>query len=162
MFVLGGLEDHIAMLPYGTQLRECRRMLRSELNKSKLENYNRIQESATARLVLALLSTPERFYDRIEWYTASFVLKMVYGYETQEEDDPMIYAAHHGLAMANKASEPGYLIELIPWCASLFIDPSIGIGTETRLYSTLRPQLVPVCRIPQNGIQIEKRPHQNA
>ena len=68
MWELAGLEYHVSVLPYGNQLRECRRLLRSELNRAKLEDYYRIQESATAQLVLALLNTPERFYARIEWY----------------------------------------------------------------------------------------------
>ena len=67
MYALAGLQDHVTMLPYGSQLRGCRRMLRSELNQTKLGNYHKLQESATVRLVLALVNSPERFYDRIEW-----------------------------------------------------------------------------------------------
>ena len=40
---------------------------------------------------------------------------MAYGYETEEENDPLIFAGHNCLAYANETTQPGYLIELIPW-----------------------------------------------
>jgi len=44
------------------------------------------------------------------------MLKVVYGYETVEEHDPMIGLAQQGIACLEEATSPGHLIELIPWC----------------------------------------------
>jgi len=40
---------------------------------------------------------------------------MVYGYDTLEDDDPFIFAAHKVLVNGGRATEPGYLVELLPW-----------------------------------------------
>jgi len=74
MFTLGGLENHVSMLPYGSQLKECRRMLRSELNPIKMKEYFSIQEATTKRLLKALNASPDKFYNTVEW-CVSILLK---------------------------------------------------------------------------------------
>jgi len=44
-------------------------------------------------------------------------MKTVYGYDTLDDDDPLIATANDVLAKAIEVTEPGYLIELLPWCA---------------------------------------------
>jgi len=67
MLELGGLENHVTQLPYGDQLRDCRKILRSEVNHVNTKSFNKIQEAATLRLLRSLLESPEEFYDHIEW-----------------------------------------------------------------------------------------------
>ena len=45
------------------------------------------------------------------------VLKIAYGYDTLENDDPFINLAHKALVANDGATKPGQLIEVIPWCA---------------------------------------------
>jgi len=73
MLHLGGMANHVSMLPYGSQLKQCRRLLRSEINPRKIENYHPLQESMTRRFLSALSRRPEQFYDRVEWYDVFFV-----------------------------------------------------------------------------------------
>ena len=67
MLRLGGYENHVALLPYGPQLHECRKMLRSEINQGTIQNYYAIQEATTLRFLRSLLKSPKQFYERIEW-----------------------------------------------------------------------------------------------
>jgi len=67
MFALGGLQDHVSELQYGSQLRECRRMLRSEINPVRVKSHNGLQEAMSRRFLRSLLASPEQFYDLIEW-----------------------------------------------------------------------------------------------
>jgi len=67
MLHLAGWEDHVAFLPYGSQLRDCRRMLRSEINPLKMKNYYSMQETTARRFLRFLVTSPEQFYDRVEW-----------------------------------------------------------------------------------------------
>lgn len=67
MLHLGGLENHVALLPYGSQLQECRKMLRSEIDQGNIQKYHAVQEATTIRLLQSLLKSPEQFYERAEW-----------------------------------------------------------------------------------------------
>jgi len=48
-------------------------------------------------------------------YAGSVILKVVYGYDTLEVNDPMIALAHEGISYVESGTKSGYLIELIPW-----------------------------------------------
>lgn len=134
MFELAGWQDHVSLLPYGSQLRSCRRMIRSEINNTKMQEFYPHQERTTRRLLRTLVNEPEEFFHRAEWcvssscvklyliltcssrYPGSVVLKIAYGYDTLENDDPFINLAHKALVANDGATKPGQLIEVIPWC----------------------------------------------
>ena len=71
MFALGGLQDHVSELQYGSQLRECRRMLRSEINPVRVKSHHGLQEAMSRRFLRSLLASPEQFYDLIEWWISA-------------------------------------------------------------------------------------------
>ena len=68
MLHLGGFENHVAFLPYGGKLQECRRMIRSEINPVNTPNHYAIHEATVRRFLRTLAKSPEQFYERIEWY----------------------------------------------------------------------------------------------
>ena len=43
---------------------------------------------------------------------------VVYGYDTLEENDPMIAVVQKGIACLEDATKPGCLVKLFPWCTS--------------------------------------------
>jgi len=53
--------------------------------------------------------------------TGSTVLKTVYGYDTLEDDDPMMEISNNFLPYAREATKPGFLIELLPWSEFVFV-----------------------------------------
>ena len=67
MLHLAGWTDNVAFIPYGSQLKECKRMLRSELSSDKISAYFPEEEAVTHRFVQALEKSPEQFYERAEW-----------------------------------------------------------------------------------------------
>ena len=67
MLHLGGLEHHVALLPYGPQLKECRRMLRADINQGSIQQYYPLQEATTLRFLRSLAKSPTKFYELIEW-----------------------------------------------------------------------------------------------
>jgi len=163
MFALGGLQDHISELQYGSQLRECRRMFRSDINPAKVKSYHGLQEAMARRFLRSLLVSPEQFYDRIEWYVStcshfrvldqqdhryagSIVLKIVYGYDTLDNNDPMIEKAHQFNTDVDVVTQPGYLIEVLPWRMSLNSSPEYNDSLLT-FYSSLSAGLVSIHRI---------------
>lgn len=63
----------------------------------------------------ATISSHEQLAE-IYRYAGSIILKIVYGYDTLEENDPMIAVVQEGIACLEEATKPGYLIDLFPWC----------------------------------------------
>jgi len=53
------------------------------------------------------------YYSR---YSASIILKVVYGYETLGKDDPMLGIMEDFFDDLATATKPGYLIEVFHWC----------------------------------------------
>ena len=136
MFALAGWKDNVAFLPYGQQLRESRKMIASSLNRNTIQTFHQHQENLTKRFMGFLLRTPEHFYDRIEWlagfslclaltyidfafescrYNSSSLLKIVYGYDTLDDNDPMIDIVHDGMSLIGEVCEDDRWIEFIPW-----------------------------------------------
>lgn len=64
---LGGWTEHVVTLPYGPALRDCRRMMRAEINHLKVGQFHDDQKENVKRLLRQLLKTPEKFYDHVEW-----------------------------------------------------------------------------------------------
>jgi len=64
---LAGWKDHVVFMPYGRPLRECRRMMRTEINHDKIGQFHAYQETSVLRLLRLLLKTPDNFYELVEW-----------------------------------------------------------------------------------------------
>ena len=67
MFALGGWSDNVGNMPYGSELRECRRMMTTEINHQKIEQFHAHQELSVRRLLRLILKRPEETYDHLEW-----------------------------------------------------------------------------------------------
>jgi len=67
MLNLAGWKHHVPCLPYGRPLQECRRMMRAEINHTKIGQFHAYQEASTLRLLKLLTKNPEDFYDLLEW-----------------------------------------------------------------------------------------------
>lgn len=48
-------------------------------------------------------------------FTSSVILKIVYGYDTLDEDDPMVKHVNNILSVLGDASAPGQILEVLPW-----------------------------------------------
>jgi len=66
-FDLAGWGDIVSLLPYGRQLRECRSMISKELSNVKIGEFRPHQEFMLKRLLRALGTSPDQFYEHVEW-----------------------------------------------------------------------------------------------
>jgi hypothetical protein len=135
--VIAGWQDNIALLPYGSKIREARTMLHSELSKKNIGTYAEIQEYTARRFLVSLMKSPEQFFERCDWYVmwmrlkfglgklsnilsrfaASIILKAVYGYVTEDEGEDALITmpkkAMLGFAESFKLLPLG---SLVSWC----------------------------------------------
>jgi len=54
-------------------------------------------------------------------------LKIAYGYTIEEKDDPFVRNAEISGANFAKSTTPGWLVDLLPFCALLFLYHSITV-----------------------------------
>ena len=74
-----------------------------------------MQEEETGRFLKYLLQRPRDFRRITRHFSGSVVLRIAYGYETQEHDDPMINVAERALEAISLAGTPGkWLIDIVP------------------------------------------------
>lgn len=69
---------------------------------------------------------PAFLYKALYRFTGSVILKIAYGYDTLDNDDPMIGKAHAFNSGVDIVTEPGYMIELLPWRTSVYAIWSIA------------------------------------
>jgi len=63
-------------------------------------------------------------------YAGSIILKAVYGYDTLEDGDPIIATANRFLSKMGEITEPGYLVELLPWRAYHYLQIAATLEIE--------------------------------
>jgi len=84
---------------------------------------------------------------------------MVYGYETLEDNDPFIASANKVLSHADEGTQPGNLVELMPWCSywiSIFISTGELIAVFFRVDSAILPSLVSFRRLQEKDNVVDQ------
>lgn len=71
---LPGLKDHLTMLPYGSDLRECRKLIKKGTEQVVIPDFYTQQRASTRRLLNSLNNHPEQFYERLAWCVAAVPL----------------------------------------------------------------------------------------
>ncbi|KAK1224441.1 hypothetical protein PQX77_012663 [Marasmius sp. AFHP31] len=93
----------IAFMRYSDSWRLHRKTFHQSFQSSDLPRYYDIQRDAATDLVGKLTATPEAFYDHINYFAGSIVLKIIYGYKLKTENDPyleIMYRAVEGIVPA--------------------------------------------------------------
>ncbi|KAK1230679.1 hypothetical protein PQX77_006223 [Marasmius sp. AFHP31] len=93
----------IAFMRYSDSWRLHRKTFHQSFQVANLPGYYDIQRDAVTDLVGKLSTAPEGFFDHINYFAGSIVLKVIYGYTLKTEDDPyldMMYKAVEGIVPA--------------------------------------------------------------
>ena len=74
-----------------------------------------LQEEETLRFLSRLQNRPGELRDHIRHFPSSLVLRVAYGYRTDEDDDPMVATATQALTAISIAAQPGrWLVDIFP------------------------------------------------
>ncbi|KAK0190089.1 cytochrome P450 [Armillaria mellea] len=85
---LMGVKNSLVLLPYGARFRKQRRLVRHRLSDhAAMNQFSLIVEHETGRLLRRLFAKPEHFSDQIQKTIGAVLLRIIYGYEIQEEND---------------------------------------------------------------------------
>ncbi|KAK0434401.1 cytochrome P450 [Desarmillaria tabescens] len=85
---LVGFKNALVLLSPGTRFRNQRRLTHQQFGSSAaIKQFSLIVESETRRLLKRLSDKPEHLAEHIRTTTGAIVLRIIYGYEVQQEND---------------------------------------------------------------------------
>ncbi|KAG8704975.1 hypothetical protein FRC08_001915 [Ceratobasidium sp. 394] len=112
---LVGWKDVTGLLPYGNRLKETRKLLHEGMSIKAMEELWPLQEHEAIQFIGRLLETPEEFIQHIRQTAGATVLKLAYGYDVQDRNDPFIVLADKAVGMFSIVTTPGaFLVDTFP------------------------------------------------
>ena len=129
-----GCKHSLPLLSYGETLRETRKRFHRIIGtRAAVEEFNDIQSMEIHKFLKRALADPERLVDHIRLCVSilrnclrfvkrsgcrtvgTVILRIVYGYQVNQENDPLINLVHKAVATFSKAAAPGaFLVDSIP------------------------------------------------
>ncbi|KAK1226459.1 hypothetical protein PQX77_010543 [Marasmius sp. AFHP31] len=82
---------------YSDSWRLHRKTFHNSFQGPNLSGYYDIQRDAVANLVKKLGTSSEAYFDHINYYAGSIILKITYGYTLKTEDDPYLHLLYKAL-----------------------------------------------------------------
>ncbi|KAH9478443.1 Cytochrome P450 monooxygenase [Psilocybe cubensis] len=115
IFKIMGWEYNFAMLRYGDEWREHRKITNQNFNPQAAKQYQSLQLEKVGQLLQGLLDSPKDFLEHGKKFSIALTMAMMYGYEVKSIDDRAVSVAEEALALGTQLLTPGgTLINVIP------------------------------------------------
>lgn len=113
---LVGWRNTLVLIPCGERFRRFRRFFHQMIGThSSIGRFLPLQEQEVHRFVRNVLLKPEDLASHIRRSVGATILKVSYGYEIKQTNDPFIELAEKATEQFSQASAPGrWLVDLIP------------------------------------------------
>ncbi|KAF8665749.1 hypothetical protein AX16_000197 [Volvariella volvacea WC 439] len=113
---LVGWKNTLALLPYGDRFRRYRRLFHNLIGSpSIMKQYLPAEECETRRFLRRVLTRPQDLAAHIRRTAGAIVLRISYGYEVKENNDPFVELADKATEQFSLATAPGgFLVDVIP------------------------------------------------
>ncbi|KAI0253131.1 cytochrome P450 [Lactifluus subvellereus] len=113
---LAGFNKWTGTLAYGSRWRESRKYMHHAIGtRESLEGFNSLFESETRKFLKATLRDPDNLQQHVRHSAGAIIVRIAYGYEAQEKDDPIIALADSAMRNFKRLREPGlYTVDFIP------------------------------------------------
>ncbi|KAJ3785736.1 cytochrome P450 [Lentinula aff. detonsa] len=117
---LMGLDQSLALIPYGKEWREHRKLANIALSAVSVQKYRAIQEELSALLNRDILEKPDDFFMHVRLAAARVVMSVTYGFSVHDSDDKYITHAEKTMEIVTTATVPGaFLCDLLPFMKHL-------------------------------------------
>ncbi|KAA1472647.1 cytochrome P450 [Dentipellis sp. KUC8613] len=111
----GSESKRIVFLPYGEAWRNHRSAFHRDMTPQKAASYVPIQAAEVKLLMRRMLHTPATFIDNFKMYSASVILKICYGLDSESENKKVISDLYEISDMFLESAVPGTnLVDLFP------------------------------------------------
>ncbi|KAI0634017.1 CyP450 monooxygenase [Trametes polyzona] len=115
MRLISGWEWTFVLMPYGQEWRRRRKEMHQFLHPNTVAQYQPLQQREAVKFLHRLLRNPENFLNHVRHSFGSTIMRVSYGIEVADENDPYVYAAEEAVATFNLAFVPGaFLVETFP------------------------------------------------
>ncbi|TFK36284.1 cytochrome P450 [Crucibulum laeve] len=105
----------MSFLPYGSWWRRHRKVFHDHFHPNVVDKYNPVQLTESRALLLRLLSSPKDFQLQVRLTFTSIIMKLAYGIQIKEKNDPYVETAEEALRGLAEAGIPGrFLVDLLP------------------------------------------------
>ncbi|KAF8626581.1 hypothetical protein AX15_004794 [Amanita polypyramis BW_CC] len=113
---LVGWRDALALLPYGRRFRSYRKMFHQVIGTSgAMSRFHHVEEFQTRSFLKRLLSDTEGLEGNLRRTAGAIILRIAYGYDVKEENDPFVAIADEALEQFSVSVSPGaFLVNLVP------------------------------------------------
>ncbi|KAG2070197.1 cytochrome P450 [Suillus decipiens] len=118
---LVGWKPTLALLPYGDSFRQQRKNIHQIMgNRTALHVYHPIEEIETRRFLKRVFSNPEQLQAHVRHTAGAIILRIAYGYEVKETDDPLIDLADRAVDQFSRSTAPGaFMVDIVPFLANI-------------------------------------------
>ncbi|KAI0672490.1 CyP450 monooxygenase [Trametes maxima] len=115
MRLISGWEWTFVLMPYGNEWRRRRKEMHQFMHPGAVAQYEPLQERETVKFLRQLLKKPDEFLYLVRYSFGSTIMRISYGMEVADQDDPYVNAVEEGVATFNEAFVPGaFLVETFP------------------------------------------------
>ncbi|KAH9478386.1 Cytochrome P450 monooxygenase COX2 [Psilocybe cubensis] len=112
---LMGWNINVAVMPYGEEWRKRRKVCQKHFNLDASKSYEPLQIAQVRKLLQGLLDSPEQFDAHSKMFSAALTIKMMYGYDIADLNDPCVTLADEALSLGTRLVVPGAnLIDIFP------------------------------------------------
>ncbi|EJC97587.1 cytochrome P450 [Fomitiporia mediterranea MF3/22] len=114
MWELESWDWFVPVMPYGDELRRARQLMYRFFQPAAVVDYTETQTQAAHKMLQSLLTSPDKFPELVKHAAGETILKMSYGYQVAERDDPYVALGNRGLDAFTEA-EGFFLVNAFPW-----------------------------------------------
>ncbi|KAH9929089.1 cytochrome P450 [Epithele typhae] len=112
---LTGIYSSFAFMQYGQYWRRHRKAFWQFFHRDASISYQPIQRVITHKFLELLLDDPKEVVEHIRYTFAATVLRVIYGYQAEEENDQFVALAESAMEAVAQGLVPGkFLVENIP------------------------------------------------
>ncbi|KAJ3553127.1 hypothetical protein NM688_g3783 [Phlebia brevispora] len=135
-----GWQFNIVFMRYGDRWRDTRRAFHQYYNSNQVPNYHPTVVRNTRKMLASLLETPDDFMTHLRHMTGSLIMKLTYGIDVKEKNDPYIQTAENALQTIATAGNAGsQIVDFLPF---LRYFPSWLPGMGFKRYADIYSQYV--------------------
>ncbi|KAG7085837.1 hypothetical protein E1B28_003374 [Marasmius oreades] len=113
---LVGYSKTLALIPYGDRFRAYRRHLSRMIGTPKATSkYNALEEAETLKFLQKIAKNPDGLPQHLRKTAGAIIMKIAYGIEVLEENDPFVELIEHANDNFSAATAPGaFLVDVFP------------------------------------------------
>ncbi|KAG2152670.1 cytochrome P450 [Suillus bovinus] len=118
---LVGWKHMLGFSPYGDRFRRYRKDFHRAIGtRAAMDAYNPVEDIETRRFLKRVLMKPDQLEKHVRHTAGAIILRISYGYEVKESNDPFVDIADRALEQFSLATAHGaFMVDMIPLLAKV-------------------------------------------